>query len=115
MSKVERPEKTIQFDPDKCSEMYEELVEVFKKYHPTVGEILIAYGNLGYTLGASIGGYKDKGPGPEELQTLYYTMQQEPLSKQISFALMGTGFQVLEWYDEWAQKLLKQSQDNGEE
>lgn len=106
MSKVETPNKTLQFDPDKCSEMYEELVETFRKHTPTVGEILIAYGNLGYTLGASIGGYKDKGPGPEKLKELYYS---EP--GRLDVALMIQSLQVVDWYDEWAQKQIKDKEE----
>ena len=50
------PKPRLKFDPEKVSDVYEKLVEVFQDAKLTTGEILIAYGNLGYTLGASIQG-----------------------------------------------------------
>jgi hypothetical protein len=98
---VSKPEKKIQFDPEKCNELYTDLVEVFQKHKPTVGEILIAYGNLGYALGASIGGFSEKGPGIEELKKLYYS---EP--GRLDIALMTQGLTVTTWYDDWEKQVL---------
>jgi hypothetical protein len=96
-------EKVLEFDSDKCTSLYEDLVEVFKKHAPTVGEILIAYGNLGYTLGSSIGGYKTPGPGLEELNQIYYT---DP--SRLDAALMITGIQICTWYSDYEELLLSQ-------
>lgn len=84
------------FDEERCNDLYEELVEVFKKHKPTVGEILIAYGNLGYALGASIGEFSEKGPGIDELKQLYY---QHP--KRLDLALMLQGMNITSWFDDW--------------
>lgn len=108
MSKTETPKKTVQFDPEKCSDMFEELLKVFQNYKPTVGEILITYGNLGYALGASIGGYQEKGPGTEELKKLYYS---EP--GRLDVALMLQGMLVTEWFSDWEEQI-KKLQGNGE-
>lgn len=95
--KTEQPQKTLQFDPEKVEACYEELVEVFRKHGLSVGEILVAYGNLGYTLGASIDGHKGKGPTPEELKRLYYS------KPSAGVALMLQGITVTSWYDEYAK------------
>jgi len=100
--------KKIAFDAEKCNTLYEELVEVFKKHKPTTGEILIAYGNLGYTLGASIGGYKEYGPSLEELNKIYYS---EP--GRLDAALMITGLNVTEWYNDWQKKVLESIDKEG--
>lgn len=97
---IEEPKKTLSFDPDRCTEVLAELVEVFQKHKPTVGEILIAYGNLGYTLGASIGKF-EKGPSIEELEKLYYS---EP--GRLDVALMIQGLQVTTWYESYAEKAI---------
>jgi hypothetical protein len=99
---ITRPEKTIEFNPERCTELYKEALEVFKKYKPTIGEILIAYGNLGYALGASIGNYKKKGPSIEELEKLYYS---EP--HRLDVALMLQGMLVTTWFDERTKKILE--------
>ena len=106
MSNIEEPKKTLSFDPEKCTNLYEELVQVFQKHKPTVGEILIAYGNLGYSLGASIGGIKDEGPSIEKLQELYYS---EP--GRLDLALMLQGLLITTWYDDYVEKQIKTRTD----
>ena len=103
MTEIQRPEKKLGFDPEKCNELFTELVQICQKYKPTVGEIIIAYGNLGYTLGASIGGFTDNGPGLEELQRLYYS---EP--NRIDVALMIQGLQTTLWYDSYEKNQVQQ-------
>ena len=102
--------ETIQFDPDKCNEMLSELMEIFQKHQPTVGEILTVYGNLGYSLGASIGGYQGKGPGPEELKKLYYEAPG-----RVDVALMLEGLTVTTWFDNWEEQVLKDKKVEDEE
>ena len=106
---VKKPDKTLEFDPERCNEMFEELVEVFQKHRPTVGEIIVAYGNLGYTLGASVNNYKGKGPGIEQLKELYYKNPGD-----IGIALMLQGLTVTTWYGDWEQLQLG-TEDNDKE
>lgn len=88
------PKKTLQFDPEKCNELLGKLLEAFQEHKPTVGEILVAYGNLGYTLGASIEGYQSSGPNVEELKKKYY---QEAT---VGTALMLQGIEVTNWFQD---------------
>ena len=97
--------KTLAFDPTRVEQCYEELVEVFRKHRLGVGEILIAYGNLGYTLGASIEGYKGKGPSPDDLKRLYYSKPSPGV------ALMLQGITVTTWYDQYAQTKVGNDED----
>lgn len=82
-------------DNERCEKLYTDLVAVFQKHRPTIGEILIAYGNLGYTLGASIGGYDQQGPSLEELQKLYYTSPE-----RVDIALMIQGITTTTWLED---------------
>ena len=100
--KIEKPKKVLGFDPEKCNKIYEELVTIFQKYKPTIGEVLISYGNLGYTLGASIDGYKDKGPSLEELSKLYYS------NPTIGISLMLSGLTTTSWYEEYSNQKIKE-------
>jgi len=102
--------KTLSFDPDKCNDLYTGLVEVFQENKPTVGEIIIAMGNLLYTLGASIEGYGEKGPGFEELKKLYYMNPSK-----IGLAMMMQGLTMTTWYEDWEKIQLGNTQDNKEE
>lgn len=102
----DKPTERLEFDPEACSKMYQELVEIFKKYKPTVGEILIAYGNLGYTLGASIGQWPNPGPSVQELEKIYYSDQA-----RLDAAMMLMGHQVTEWYNDY-QKLVIDKKGN---
>lgn len=106
--KIEEPKATLEFDPSKVEACYEELVEVFRKHKLRVGEILIAYGNLGYTLGASVAGYKAKGPDVEELQKLYYTKPSPGVG------LMLQGITITTWYDQYANAKVENDKDNKE-
>lgn len=99
---IEEPKKTLSFDPEKCALLYEELIKVFQKHKPTVGEILIAYGNLGYALGASIGGHEGSGPSVDKLKELYYS---EP--GKVDVALMLQGLLITSWYEDWEKKALE--------
>lgn len=83
----------------KIDKAYSELVKVFNKHKLTVPEILIAYGNLGYTLGASIGGYKDKGPSAKDLELMYAT------KPTIDVALMLQGMTTTLWVDDLSKTM----------
>ena len=92
--KIETPEKASNFDPDKAQEAFGELVDVFQRHRLTVAEILIVLGNLSYTLGASMEGFKEKGPSMEELQKMYY------LSPTPGIALMINGVTVCLYFSD---------------
>lgn len=98
---TEEIQKTLAFDPDKASEALTEIVEVFKKYKLRAGEIAVVYGNLGYTLGASIAGYQGKGPGDvKELERLYYA------NPTLGIALMLQGMQTTIWYEDHKERVI---------
>ena len=68
---VKDAKKTLRFDPDKASKMLIELIEVYQKYHPTVGEILAVTSNLIYSLGSSMSPFygttwNEKGPSIQD-------------------------------------------------
>jgi len=97
--------KRLDFDPEKVNRAFENLVKVFQDEKLTVGEIIIAYGNLGYTLGASIEGFDKNGPTIEELKKMYYT------NPSVGVAMMIQGIHVTSWYSDW-EKLQLNKQDN---
>jgi len=104
-------DKKLKFDNKKTSLMLIELLKVFQNHKPTVGELLVAYGNLGFSLGASIGGYEGKGPSVEELKELYY---KDP--HRIDVALMLEGLTVTTWFESWEDLQIKRyEQENQEE
>jgi hypothetical protein len=80
-----------QVEDNKVSDCLSEIVEVLQKYHFKVNDLLLLYSNLSYTLGASIDGYKEKGPSPDELEKLYYT------NPTVGIALMMTGINASVW------------------
>lgn len=85
----------------KIEKLYTDLVKVFQKHKPGVKEILIAYGNLGYCLGASIGGYQEQGPSAKELELLYAT------KPTIDVALMLQGLTTTLWVDDLEKSVEK--------
>lgn len=95
-----------EFDGDKIAQAHQEILDVINKYNLSVGEITILYGNLGYTLGASIGGYKEKGPSIEELKKLYYT------NPGLAVAMMLNGITVTTWYED-IDKQKEKGEDHG--
>lgn len=87
------PLETPNFDPQKVDSIYKRLVETFSEAGLTTEEIVVAYGNLGYALGASVHGISEgKGPSPEELRKLYYT------TPTIGVALMSQGMEITSWF-----------------
>jgi len=103
MSEIKKDlKKTLEFDPEKVEKLVEDLVTSYQEAKPTVGEIIISLSNLTYLLGASIGGFSEKGPSIEELKQLYY---QE--SGRIDVALMLQGMTMTTWYEDWEQQRLK--------
>jgi hypothetical protein len=109
MAEFEKVKKSLAFDPEKTEKLYEDLVKLFAERRPTVGEILIAYGNLGYALGASIGGFSGEGPGVDELKELYYSNPG-----RLDIALMLQGLLITTWYDDWERNQLEKKGTKGE-
>jgi len=104
MNEIDKnPKKTLQFDPDKCSQLLSKLLEVFQESGPTVGEILVAYGNLGYSLGAAIEGHESTGPDVEELKKKYY------VDPTVGTALMLQGIEVTNWFQDHKNETIKES------
>lgn len=99
-------EKKLGFDPDKAAALLEELIEVFQRHKPTVGEIVTVSSNLIYTLGASIGSFGEKGPGIEELKRLYYSERG-----RMDVALMLQGLTMATWYIDWEQQVIADNID----
>jgi hypothetical protein len=99
-------QKRLEFDPEKVNRAYEKLVQIFQDEKLTVGEIIIAYGNLGYTLGASVEGFKEKGPTIDELNKMYYS------NPTLGVALMIQGITVTSWYENWEKQQLNKVQGN---
>ena len=88
-------------EEDNASLLLKSIVKSFRKYKPTVEEILVVYGNLGYLLGASIQGIpKDqRGPGPEEVWDKYKNNPEE-----VSWALMAVGIDITSWANNLQEK-----------
>ncbi len=101
-------EKTLAFDPEKVEQCYSDLIDVFRKHKLRVGEILIAYGNLGYALGASVEGYEGTGPGADELKKLYYT------NPSPGVGLMLQGLTITTWYEMYKNAKVSNIEDNQE-
>jgi len=105
MSEIDKnPKKTVQFDPEKCNNILSKLIEAFEEHKPTVGEILVIYGNLGYTLGASIEGHGNTGPNVQELKKQYYT------DPTVGTALMLQGIEVTNWFQDHEEETIKERQ-----
>lgn len=106
--KIEKPKKQIDFDVEKCEKIYEELVKVFQENKPTINEIILALSNLTYTLGASIEGYKKKGPSFEDLQKLFYS------NPTIGIAIMLQGLTMGTWFEQYQTQLLENIEEKSQ-
>ena len=95
--------KILSFDPEKVDQAYQKLVQIFVEEKLTAGEIIIALGNLTYTLGASMEGYKDKGPSLEKLKEMYYT------NPTLGVAMMLSGITQTSWYSSYEESSLEQT------
>jgi len=94
----------------KVDKALENLVKVFSKHKLNVKEMLLVYGNLGYTLGASIAGYTDVGPSINELTDKYM------INPTVDTALMLQGLQTTFWVDnvgKTSEDIKKENKKNG--
>ncbi len=69
--------------------LFTELLALFQKYKLTADQIILTYSNLGYSLGASIDGVKDK-ISLEELELKYATAPTMGVSLMLQCLLMST-------------------------
>jgi len=78
-------------DDKKVSKLITKVMKLINKHKLTVPEMVVFSGNLLYHLGASIAGFKGKGPHVEELRQAYY---QDPT---IDTGLMLQGLLITDW------------------
>lgn len=81
-------------DEKKVENTIEKLHKIFNKAQLTVPEIILAYGNLGYHLGAHIAGFENTGPDLETLKREYH------LKPTIDVGLMIQGLIITSWEDD---------------
>tara|TARA_B100001765_G_C19459540_1_gene318623 strand:+ start:223 stop:558 length:336 start_codon:yes stop_codon:yes gene_type:complete len=111
MSEIDKnPKKTLAFDPEKCNSVLNKVIETFQEHKPTIGEILVIYGNLGYTLGAAMEGYESKGPNIEELKKIYEQHKQNASDPTAGEALMLQGILTTNWFQDHEEELNKERQ-----
>ena len=85
-------------DTENTSKALDEILGVLNKHNLKAKDLVLLYGNLGYSLGASVDGYEGgEGPTYEELEQKYYT------KPTVGTALMLQGMLVTTWYDEVEQ------------
>lgn len=86
----------------KIEKVITQLTKVFDKNKLTIPEILIVYGNLGYSLGASIRKSIDPNssiPTSEELELLYAT------NPTVDISLLIQGLLIISWADSLNKKV----------
>lgn len=108
---IKDAKKTLRFDPEKASNLLSELIEVYQKHRPSVGETLAVTSNLIYSLGASMSPFYgvemgEKGPSIEELNKIYYS---EP--NRIDVAMMLQGLTMAVWYSSWEESQTAENTD----
>lgn len=93
-------------EQEKASQALNEILEILNKYKLRTQDLILLYGNLGYSIGASIEGMKNSvGPTVEELQKSYY---EKPT---VGIAMMLQGLLTTTWQDD----ILKTNQEANEE
>lgn len=82
-------------EEQKASNALSEIIEVLKKYRLREQDLVLLYGNLGYSIGASIAGVDPaNGPTVDELQKAYY------VKPTLGTAMMLQGILVTTWYSD---------------
>lgn len=93
-------------EQERTSEALNEMVLVLQKHKLRIQDLVLLYGNLGYSIGASIEGIDNsQGPSLEELQKKYY---EKPT---VGIAMMLQGMLTTSWYDD----ILKPNKEKVEE
>jgi hypothetical protein len=92
----------------KVTSAINKLMTVLNKTKLNIPEIILAYGNLGYHIGASIAGFNNDGPGIDELKKEYYT------NPTIDVGFMLQGLTISSWVEDFIKnpKLSKLAEEN---
>lgn len=86
-------------EQDKASKALGDILEVLKAAKLRTQDLILLYGNLGYSIGASIEGLTGSpGPTADELQKTYY---EKPT---IGVAMMLQGILTTSWYDDYLKQ-----------
>lgn len=80
----------------KVEEALTKIKKILNKNKLTIPELLLLYGNLGYHIGASMAGLKDKGPGLEEVKQAYYVD-----GPTVDVGLMLQGQLITSWVEDF--------------
>lgn len=81
-------------EEEKAAEALNKILVILKEAKLREKDLVLLYGNLGYSIGASIHGVKQgEGPTLDELQKSYY---EKPT---IGVAMMLQGILTTTWYD----------------
>jgi len=84
-------------DETKVAKLVSQVIKLINKNQLSIQEMIVAYGNLGYHLGASIAGFTDKGPNIEELKREYYS------NPTVDVGLMIQGLLITDWEEDFRQ------------
>lgn len=84
-------------ESDKASAALDEVLSVLKKHNLRIQELVLLYGNLGYSIGASIEGLSE-GLTLDELQKKYYE------NPTVGVTLMLQGILTTTWKDDYLKQ-----------
>jgi hypothetical protein len=87
---ITKVNKSKTVSPLKVDKVYTDIVNILAKNKLTVQELLLVLSNTLYTVGASIGGYKDKGPSVEEIDRMYALKPSLDLAIMLQGLTIGT-------------------------
>ena len=98
----------------KVAKLLSKILKLINKQKLNPAELLVFYGNLGYHIGASMAGFKNKGPSLEVLKREYY--QHGPT---VDVGLMIQGLTITDWEKDYLKspklsRLAKLNKENKE-
>lgn len=88
----------------KANEVLGQCIEAFQGANLRTQDLVVVWGNLGYSLGASIEGFTESGPSLEELQQAYH---QNPT---IGIAMMLQGMMATLWSNQMTETFKKEQE-----
>ena len=92
-------EDKFKVDEKKVEKVLTKIQKILNRNKLNVPELLIAYGNLGYHIGAAMAQVQgEQGPSSEELQKAYYT------NPTVDVALMIQGLIITGMAEDWEKK-----------
>jgi len=92
--------KVIEADQQKIKKVLLSVSKVINKAELTIPELIYFYGNLGYMLGSSIGGFNQLETKPDEI-----TLEREyRINPTIDLGFMLQGLLITTWVDSFIQK-----------